>query len=189
MHKNVLLIFFSVVVGLEANAQFTLSGKILGAEQEPLSGALLSVEQTQRQTLSNNDGSYRLGNLKAGTVTIACRSIGYRDTLITVSLSANTSLDIRMESSPYLSREIVVSATRSRSASGYAQNTLDKDDVQLLNTGQDLPYMLQLLPSSVITSDAGNGIGYTGVRIRGSDASRINVSVNGIPLNLSLIHI
>lgn len=183
MNKNALLILFSVLVSFKAYAQFTLSGRIRGAQQEPLSGALLSVLQTQKQTLSNNDGSYLLGNLKAGTVTIACRSIGYRDTLITVSLSANTTLDIRMEPSPYLSREIVVSATRSPSASGYAQNTLNKEDIQLLNTGQDLPYMLQLLPSAVITSDAGNGIGYTGVRIRGSDASRINVSVNGIPLN------
>ena len=51
------------------------------------------------------------------------------------------------------------------------------------NLGQDLPYLLNQLPATVITSDAGTGIGYTGIRIRGTDASRTNVTINGIPLN------
>jgi iron complex outermembrane recepter protein len=51
------------------------------------------------------------------------------------------------------------------------------------NMGQDIPYLLQLTPSFVATSDAGSGIGYTNFRIRGTDMNRINVGINGIPLN------
>ena len=49
--------------------------------------------------------------------------------------------------------------------------------------GQDIPFLLQFSPSAITTSDAGNGIGYTGLRIRGTDGSRINVTLNGIPVN------
>src|SRR5678810_680937 len=52
-----------------------------------------------------------------------------------------------------------------------------------VNLGQDLPFILNQTPSVVVNSDAGNGVGYTGIRIRGSDASRINVTLNGIPYN------
>ena len=51
------------------------------------------------------------------------------------------------------------------------------------NLGQDLPILLNFLPSVVTTSDAGAGIGYTGIRVRGSDATRVNVTINGIPYN------
>ncbi len=52
-----------------------------------------------------------------------------------------------------------------------------------LNLGQDIPFLLNQTPSVVINSDAGNGVGYTGIRIRGTDATRINVTLNGIPYN------
>src|SRR5678809_784516 len=51
------------------------------------------------------------------------------------------------------------------------------------NLGQDIPFLLNQTPSVVINSDAGNGVGYTGIRIRGSDATRINMTINGIPYN------
>ncbi|MDX2046793.1 MAG: TonB-dependent receptor, partial [Chitinophagaceae bacterium] len=63
------------------------------------------------------------------------------------------------------------------------KNNLSKKEIEKLNLGQDIPFLLNQLPSVVINSDAGNGIGYTGLRIRGSDLSRINVTLNGIPYN------
>ena len=57
-----------------------------------------------------------------------------------------------------------------------------KEEIQKSNLGQDLPYMISLTPSIVTTSDAGAGVGYTGFRIRGTDPTRINVTINGIPL-------
>lgn len=67
--------------------------------------------------------------------------------------------------------------------SAVAHTNLLKKDIQKLNTGQDVPYLLRFTPSLVTTSDAGAGIGYTGLWIRGSDPSRINICLNGIPLN------
>jgi iron complex outermembrane receptor protein len=67
--------------------------------------------------------------------------------------------------------------------SSVAHTNLLRKDIQKLNTGQDVPYLLRFTPSLVTTSDAGTGIGYTGLWIRGSDPTRINISLNGIPLN------
>ena len=61
--------------------------------------------------------------------------------------------------------------------------TVRREQLEPYNLGQDLPILLQLTPSTVVTSDAGNGIGYTAMRIRGSDATRINTTINGVPLN------
>ena len=64
-----------------------------------------------------------------------------------------------------------------------AQINLTQKDIEALNTGRDLPYVLQDVAGVVSFSDAGNGVGYTNMRVRGSDITRINVTVNGIPMN------
>lgn len=78
---------------------------------------------------------------------------------------------------------IQVMATRADSKTPVAFSDLGRETLSKINNGQDIPYLLTLTPSVVATSDAGTGIGYTGVRIRGVDATRINVTSNGIPLN------
>lgn len=65
----------------------------------------------------------------------------------------------------------------------FAKTNLSKPEIKNLNIGQDLPFILNNTPSVVVNADAGNGIGYTGIRIRGTDATRINVTLNGIPYN------
>ena len=62
-------------------------------------------------------------------------------------------------------------------------NVIQAVDLKLLNSGRDIPVLLQSLTNAVTTSDAGNGIGYTGIRIRGTDASRTNITINGVPIN------
>ncbi len=78
---------------------------------------------------------------------------------------------------------VEVRALRAGDKSPFAKTDLTAEDIEKLNQGQDLPYLLQYTPSAVTTSDAGAGIGYTGLRIRGTDGSRINVTLNGIPVN------
>ncbi len=65
----------------------------------------------------------------------------------------------------------------------FSFSNMDKEELASRNLGQDLPIMLNYLPGVVTTSDAGAGIGYTGIRVRGSDATRVNVTINGIPYN------
>jgi iron complex outermembrane receptor protein len=77
--------------------------------------------------------------------------------------------------------EIVVSGLRAKDAPNNI--TVSKKELQVKNFGQDMPTLLEFTPSVVTTSDAGAGIGYSSLRIRGVDASRINVTINGIPVN------
>jgi iron complex outermembrane receptor protein len=76
-----------------------------------------------------------------------------------------------------------VRSVRASENSPFAISNLNKSSIQQLNYGQDLPFVLQNTPSVVVNSDAGTGVGYTGLRIRGSDGTRINVTLNGIPYN------
>lgn len=79
--------------------------------------------------------------------------------------------------------EVKVISVRATDKTPLAYSDLDKKEIQQVNFGQDIPFLLTLTPSVITTSDAGTGIGYTGFRIRGTDANRINITTNGIPLN------
>ena len=84
--------------------------------------------------------------------------------------------------------EVLVKATRIGEKAPFTQSNVTKSEIEERNLGQDIPVLLNFLPNVVTTSDAGNGIGYTGIRVRGSDATRVNVTINGIPLNDSESH-
>lgn len=79
--------------------------------------------------------------------------------------------------------EISVSATRVNVETPVAFTDVTGDEIEAKNYGQDVPYLLQLTPSMVATSDAGGGVGYTDIRLRGYDGTRINVTTNGVPMN------
>lgn len=79
--------------------------------------------------------------------------------------------------------EIIITGTRAGKYTPVTYQNIKKEEIEKRNLAQDMPYMLAATPSLVYTSDAGTGVGYTGIRIRGSDATRINVTINGIPYN------
>ncbi len=79
--------------------------------------------------------------------------------------------------------EVLVSAVRVTKESPVTFSNLTKNQIKPRNLGQDIPILMNFLPSVVTTSDAGAGVGYTGIRVRGSDATRVNVTINGIPYN------
>src|SRR5688572_30885928 len=83
----------------------------------------------------------------------------------------------------YLLSPVEVRAVRAGEKAPFTKTNLSKKEIQKNNLGQDIPFILNQTPSVVANSDAGNGIGYTGLRIRGTDATRINVTLNGIPYN------
>ena len=83
----------------------------------------------------------------------------------------------------YTLSPVEVRAVRAGALSPFTKTNLQKNEIIKSNLGQDIPFILNQTPSAVANSDAGNGIGYTGIRIRGTDATRINVTLNGIPYN------
>lgn len=83
----------------------------------------------------------------------------------------------------YLLTPVEVKAIRAGEKAPFTKTNVSKREIEKQNLGQDLPYILNQTPSVVVNSDAGNGVGYTGIRIRGTDVTRINVTLNGIPYN------
>ena len=84
--------------------------------------------------------------------------------------------------------EVLVSAIRVTSKTPVTFSNMSKEEIAQRNLGQDIPVLMNYLPSVVTTTDAGNGVGYTGIRVRGNDATRVNVTINGIPYNDSESH-
>jgi len=107
--------------------------------------------------------------------------------LITAAIAGNAAFGQIKETAErdsfLLLEPVEVRAIRAGENSPFTKTNLTKKQIEKLNLGQDLPFILNQTPSVVVNSDAGNGVGYTGIRIRGSDASRINVTLNGVPFN------
>lgn len=83
----------------------------------------------------------------------------------------------------YVMSPVEVQAVRAGDETPFSKTNLNRKEIEKRNLGQDLPFLLSTLPGVVVHSDAGNGIGYTGIRIRGTDPTRINMTINGIPYN------
>ncbi len=90
---------------------------------------------------------------------------------------------IRKINDTLMLENIEITSIRAADKAPFTKTNISKQQIEKVNLGQDLPFILNQTPSVVVNSDAGNGVGYTGIRIRGSDASRINVTLNGIPYN------
>jgi len=165
------------------HAQHSLSGQVRSDKNEVIPFAVIGIKNTQLSATTDSEGKFNFRNLRPGTYILTTRSLGYLDKTDTLTVNANSVFDPQLLQSNKQLDEVVVNATRVDKNSGMAFNNLDAETLKKQNLGQDAPYMLNQLPSVVVNSDAGAGIGYTGLRIRGSDGTRINVTINGVPIN------
>jgi iron complex outermembrane receptor protein len=166
-----------------AMAQFTLSGKITDQQTgTTLPGASIGLDNGL-YTITNAQGAYLFKNLKSGTYTIKVSYLGYQTIVKTVNVTSNAVTDFALVHGSTLTEEVTVSATRASDNSPTAFTNLNKKDIDKNNSGRGFEYLLEQTPSTVVSSNAGAGVGYTSIRIRGSDATRVNVTLNGIPLN------
>jgi iron complex outermembrane recepter protein len=189
MFKFLLPAIIGCALSLNVWAQFSVTGFVRDAKTtEPLVGATVRAESQNRYAVTDEHGKFELKNVSSGTQTFVVKFLGYQELVHTENLSADVEIDFKLEESNQLTDEVVVSATRANEKSPTVYSTIGKAAIQKQNLGQDLPFLLNWTPSLITTSDAGAGIGYTGLRIRGSDATRINVTINGIPLNDSEEH-
>jgi iron complex outermembrane recepter protein len=175
----VLLMQLCVVVAL---GQYNMKGIVTG-EGKPLPGASIVIENTFYGVSANSSGNFEFRNLRDGRYKVIASFIGYETTEAEVEIPAQTFLSIDLQPVSVMTGEVLISATRAKEKTPVAYTNLDGSEIARRNMGQDIPYLLQLTPSFVATSDAGAGVGYTNFRIRGTDLNRINVTVNGIPLN------
>ncbi|MGF1636157.1 MAG: TonB-dependent receptor [Cyclobacteriaceae bacterium] len=167
-----------------AAAQHSITGKVIDKSTgEGLAGANIILQNSFKATATNMDGNYQITGLSPGRYTLIVSYVGYKSTKKEVSLDSDKKMDIVLSEQSFLAEEIIVTATRASDKTPTTYTEVTKADLQLLNFGQDMPVLLNQTPSVVVTSDAGAGVGYAGLRIRGSDITRINVTVNGIPIN------
>jgi len=158
-----------------------ISGTVTDASNAaPIASATIELDR-QTSTLTNETGQFSFEKLRPGDHTIRVTSIGYHTVEQTVS--AGSTVDIKLERLNLFLQPVEIRATRAGDRSPFTKTNLSKREIEKQNLGQDLPFILNQTPSTVVNSDAGTGIGYTGIRIRGTDVTRINVTLNGIPYN------
>lgn len=181
--KHFSLFFVLQLFVVATFAQLSLTGTVKDENGEALGGANLSIANTFIGTTSGSNGGFKFTDLKKGAYQLQVSFIGYHNLIKEINLSRSTDLDIVLEPSAIMAEEVLVSASRAGQKSPVAYTTIGKEAIQRANIGQDIPYLLNYTPSFVVTSDAGNGVGYTNFRIRGTDLNRINVTVNGVPMS------
>lgn len=183
MKKTVFgLMFF--LAAISSWAQSSLKGKVIDSKNNlPLIGASVWAEATGRGTVTDQEGNFSLGKLPDGSLEIRVSYLGYETGRVKVSVPFSDDLEVKLEPKDFLTEEFIVSATRASASTPTTFSNVDKTELAKRNLGQDIPIMLNFTPSVVSFSDAGAGVGYTGLRIRGSDQTRINATINGIPLN------
>lgn len=188
--RNILFVWASVLgVPILTYSQTSLHGKISDDTGQPVTGARVAVTDSYQGTVSSVDGTYHLHNLKPGTCILEITSPGFTTLRDTFDISGTEmTKNYTLNALSYMSEEIVVSALRAGNGTPTTYTNISTKQIEKINYGQDMPYLFNLTPSTVVTSDAGAGVGYTGIRIRGVDPTRTNVTINGIPVNDSESH-
>lgn len=173
-----------MLLSMHASAQHIVTGTVRsGKTNEVLSGATIAVSGTKKFGLTDEFGRFRITSLQPGEYTLEVRYVGFESKVEQITVPVASPLTIELTESSILTDEVIVYATRANDNTPTTFSSLDRQTIKKHNFGQDLPYLLNWSPSLVTTSDAGTGFGYTGLRIRGSDATAINVTINGVPYN------
>lgn len=172
-----------LLISLGTNAQNTfVTGKVINQENKPLEGATIIVSSQKKGTISNAEGNFKL-NMPKGNFLFEVSFVGYKTIKQQINTNNFKKLVFKLITTDNVLEEVLVSAVRVKADAPVTHSNLSKKEIAKRNLGQDIPVLLNYLPSVTSSSDAGSGIGYTYIRVRGSDASRVNVTINGIPYN------
>ncbi|MCB0761000.1 MAG: TonB-dependent receptor [Flavobacteriales bacterium] len=195
MYKTGFILVAAMMLFMESMSQSNVQGIVYdNSGTTALQDVQVIVDGQRRGTVTDKQGRFILPGVLDGDYVLLFGFPGYQELRKEVKVAG---ADITMEVYlipeerdidiipliPLHEAEIEGSAIRAQKNTPVAYKNIKAEDIEPLNNGQDMPYLLRFTPSLVSTSDAGAGVGYTGLRIRGSDASRINVTVNDIPLN------
>lgn len=172
-----------------AFSQNTINGKVIGTNGSPISGVKVEIQNTFFKTFTNAKGEFMFTKLNSEKYIIELSKTGFIPQGETIKLDgSDQNLTIKLTEHFKLIEEVSVTGIRATPNTPTTYSEVNKAKIEESNYGQDLPYLLNSLPSTVVTSDAGAGVGYSGIRIRGVDPTRTNVTINGIPVNDSESH-
>lgn len=184
--KFILLLIFWILLPAFCLSQAggsSISGKVTDQVGGPLEGASIIIAGTLKGVISDKNGHFIFTGLRDGKYILRVSYMGFETAEEEVSLKKRAVLEIRLVQSSVNAGEVIVESVRAGNRSPLAYSTISGEQISMLNAAADIPFILSLTPSLVETSEAGNGTGYTSLRIRGTDASRINVTLDGVPLN------
>ena len=172
------LLLFAIILAAQSNQ--TVKGLVMDEiTKEPIAGAVIS--SGKKLVTSNESGNFVLN--KSDNAVLLVSSMGYKTKEFKIDPAKNTGLEFALSPSPSFLQPLEVNAIRASDKAPFTKTNLVKSDIARNNLAQDIPFLLNQTPSVIINSDAGNGVGYTAISIRGTDATRINVTLNGIPYN------
>lgn len=174
-----LFLFFT----LNGFGQFSLTGTVSNEKGELLEFATVFFENTTYAASTDKKGSFAITNIKPGTYSLKITFVGYQSFQQEILINTDLKKDIVLPGTIFNLNTVEILANRVAQDHPFTKQNLDSKTLNKENLGQDAPFLLQWTPSMVVTSDAGAGIGYTGLRLRGSDQTRINVTLNGVPIN------
>ena len=185
------LICFVVFIGLQGISQAMIfqdngskiKGKVTDINGLPLQGAGITIENTILGVHTDSEGNYSLSVRKDLVYKLRFSFIGFESQIRDVTFKGDTVLNIVLLAKSVMTEEVFVNATRAGEHTPMAYSTVTKEDISKNNIAQDIPYLLGYTPSLVVSSDAGTGVGYTNINIRGTDVKRINVTIDGVPVN------
>ncbi len=186
--KRVVLLLVFVYSSFVVFGQFQVSGIVEDTNGTSLIGANVILEGTYLGTSTGLSGKFVFSNVNNGSYVLKVSYMGYETKREKINVQKNLQVIITLEKSVYLADEVIISTIRASETIPVASTTVSKSEIRKMDFVQDVPYLLRLTPSLVTSSDAGTGVGYTSFRIRGTDLTRINITVNGIPLNDSESH-
>jgi iron complex outermembrane receptor protein len=176
------MLALNVFFAFSQTNRITVKGSVTEPNAAAVAGAVVSIGN--HQTLTDDLGRFDLGRISQGDYELTVTSLGHKTYRQALKAGAtDIMLTIRLENTTLFLQPLEVKAVRASDKAPFAKSTVSKAEIEKINLGQDIPFLLNQTPSVIINSDAGNGVGYTGIRIRGSDATRINVTLNGIPYN------
>ncbi len=180
--KKLMIAVLTLLVSTHSVAQVQVKGHVSEKNvASPVVNATVRIPGG-KTLLSDNNGDFRIVLPQAGEVMIEVTAIGFKPFMAYFPTSQEN-WQIELERKTQLMEPVEIFAVRASERSPFTKTTLSSATIEPRNFGQDLPFILNQTPSVVVNSDAGNAIGYTGIRIRGSDPTRINMTINGIPYN------
>lgn len=183
-YRTILSLVVAMVAATAHAQQAQLTGMVTDAQGQAVPFADLIVGAGQFRVPADAGGAFRVTGLWPGAVAVRVAAVGSLPLDTTLMLAAgDNQVALRLRAEQRELAAVEVMALRAGDRAPFAKSTMDKEAIAQVNTGTDLPYVLDQQPSVVSTSDGGTGIGYTYMRIRGTDGTRTNVTVNGVPFN------
>jgi iron complex outermembrane receptor protein len=169
-----------------AHAQVSISGTVTDQQHKALQSAnvTLHINQHKKTVTTNQQGFYQFTGIEKNTACVVnVKFIGKKNISDSFIVSSDETKNYQLQDEGNSLEPLEVKAVRAGEKSPFTKTEISKQEIEKNNLGQDLPMLLNQTPSVYVNSDAGNGVGYTSMHIRGSDPTRINITLNGIPYN------